>query len=440
MISAWYVKEFNPDAQVTIFEADKKGGQISTEEYKGVLLEKGPAFFLLENPVLHYALSRCSPGGLQLCKNEKAHILKDGYYQKAPGGFMEFENNHFSFLSGGVSSFFGMKKKASIWDSVSFFDFLKSTYGLNYAVSLGSAFARNIYFCEAENLNFRAAYPELYNELRKGLSLKETLQKFSADSASFWQNELGGKLSKESKSSFVAGIYYYKGGLGKLIDDLAEDLKNKNCTIEFAKIHDITAHKGEYTLHSRKNKYGAFQKIISSAGAHEQAVYWKNLHKDLSFKLAELKYLPVSTVYSAYNFKDFNRAGLGFFASRKEKLTISGAFYMNALNKDIEKINQFVTRTILPGDLSLFSDQELMDLQANDFEKVFSLKIRPLWSKVFRHESGGPLLDNNYMPWKNSIGELLKDEPSIQLIGSDMASGDINRSLEDAYKAAKNLC
>jgi oxygen-dependent protoporphyrinogen oxidase len=430
LIGAWYLKEFNPQAQITIFEADKMGGHIATEEHEGIALEKGPAFLALENPVLHQALSRSNPSGLKLCKDEKAYVLKDTYYQKAPGGFMEFENGQFSFLSGGMSSFFGMKKKVPLWNSVSFFDFLKSTYGTNYAETLGSAFARNVFYSEAENLNFCSAYPELYDEFKKGLSLKDTLQKYGADKKAYWQKEFNG--------SFEPGIYTYEGGFGKMIEALADDLKVKGCHFEFAKIHDVDAHNREYFLHSRKSKFGPFDKIIATPGAHEQAGFIKSLHKDLSLKLAELKHRPVAYIYSSYNFKDFNRAGLGFFAPRKEKLTISGALYINSINKEIEKSNQFVTRTILPGELSLFSDQELVDIQMKDFEKVFSLTAKPRWSKVYRSESAGPLLDNQYTEWKNSVKDILKDMPGILLTGNDMSGGDINRVLAEAWQNAKN--
>ncbi|MDH4263210.1 MAG: protoporphyrinogen oxidase [Spirochaetia bacterium] len=435
LMSAWYIKQFNPDAQVTIFEADKKGGQISTEEHQGVLLEKGPAFLLLENPVLQHALSKINSENLLLCKDEKAYVLKDTYYQKAPSGFMEYENGIFSFLSSGMSSIFAMKKKVSLWDTLSFFDFLKSTYGMTYAENQGSSFARNIFYTEAENLNFRSAYSELYDELKKGLGLKETLQKFNSEKKTYWQ--------KESLTSFTPGIYYYKGGLSKIFDDLSEDLKSKDCHIEFAKIHDISHHKNEFTLHSRKSKFGPFDKVISTINAHEQSALLKGLHKELSIKLAELKYRPVSYVYSAYNFKDFNRAGLGFFAPRKEKLTISGTFYINSINKEIEKLNQFVTRTIIPGDLSLFSDQELIDIQNVDFEKVYSLTAKPLWSKVFRNESQGPLLDNHYTTWKNSVRQIEKeisnDIQGLGIIGNDMSGSNISRILEEAYQTAKNV-
>lgn len=431
LVSAWYIKEFHPEVKVTIFEADKTGGQISTHEFNNTLIESGPLFLLLENPVLHHIVSRIQPEGLIPCKDEKAYVLKDTYYQKAPGGFMEFENGMFSFFSGGFSSFFGLKKKASLWETVSFFDFLKSTYGLNYAETLGSAFARNIFFTEAENLNFSAAYPDLYRELKKGKNLKDTLASYGSETKSYWQKEING--------TFTPGIYYYKGGLSKLISDITADIKTRGCQIEISKIYEIGGKQGEYFLHSRKNKYGAFDKIISTVSAPEQSNIWKVLHKELSLKLAELKHRSVSCIYSAYNPKDFNRAGLGFFAPRKEKLTISGAWYINSINQDIENSNQFITGTLIPGDLSLFSDQELIDIQINDFEKVFSLKTKPLWSQVIRRESAGPLLDNHYLPWKNSVADYLREMPDIALTGNDMASGEINQILDQAYHIAKSL-
>jgi len=428
LVCAWYTKELHPEADITLFEADRKGGQVHTEEHEGVALEVGPAFLVLENPVLQNILTRIGAGGLQLCKDEKAYVVKDTYYQKAPGGFMEFENDQFSFLAGGLAAIFGTKKKVNLWESVSFFDFLKMTYGATYAETLGSAFSRNVFYAEAEHLNFRAACPQLYDELKKGQGLKASVQAIAADRRAKWQQALPG--------AHTPGLYYYKGGLAKLVEALVEDLKNKNVHLEFAKIHDITSHNGEHTLHSKKSKYGPFAKIISTAGAHEQAEFWKSSHKDLSVKLAELKHRQVSYIYSAWNMKDFNRAGLGFFAPRKEKLTISGAVYMNSLNGDIEEKNQFVARTIIPGDLSLFNDQELADIQATDFEKVFSLKTRPLWSKVYRRDTAGPALDTNYLPWKKTVQEMAQGLPGVSIIGNDMCGGDISRVLEEAYNVA----
>jgi oxygen-dependent protoporphyrinogen oxidase len=436
LVTAWFLKTNNSSLDVTVFESDKKGGVVSTENIEGINIETGPAFFVLENPLMQQISSAISGTSLIRVKDDKVHVLKDSYYQKAPSGFMEFENGLYSFLSGGFMSMLGLKKKISVWDNLSFFDFIKSTYGQTYAESLGSTFSRAMFFCEAEDLNLQAAYPELYNNLKQGLNLKEAVLATSKQNSDFWKSELG----ESQWSKFTPGIYYHKDGLGNFINLLYDDLKSKGVHFEFARVSEISAHKNEYSLHSRNNKLGIFSNAILTSSAEDQSGMIKALSKDFSTALGELKYRPVSFVYSAYPMKVFNRSGLGFFGSRKEKLTISGSYFVNAYSSEPEQKGMFLTRTVIAGDLSLFNNDELINLQRNDFDKVFGLTAEPSWAKVYRHDKAIPSLDKTYHEWKNKVMTMSSEFPGIKLSGKDFSSGNLNSLLKDAYLTAKSLC
>lgn len=433
LVSAWYLQHFNPDLKISLFGTDHKTGQIMTDTHEETLLEKGPAYLLLENPVLHFIVSQIAESLIHV--DEKFSLIKDKYYQKAPSGFMDFENGRLSFVSGGISSLFSMNKKMAPWETLSFFDFLKSTHGQTYAETLGSIFSRNNFFSEAEDVNLQAALPDIYNQLMQGLSIKESIQAIQKEDKNFIDSEFGDKLDK----NFKPGFYYYKEGLESLLTLIREDMKKKGMHFEVSRISEITENKGQFYLHTKKSKYGPFSQIIAATSARDQAPLWRVDHKELSQKLNELKYRSVSYVYSAYRFKNFNRSGLGFFAPRKEKLTISGAFYMNPSLKALEQKDIFLTRTVLPGNLSVFSDNDLVEMQTQDFEKIFSLKMPPLWSKVYRHEFAAPVLDDLYTPWLKQVREATAAFPNIAITGKDFNRGDLSAVLKEAYLTAHQM-
>ena len=414
---AWFLRDKMPEVQVDLFEADRKGGYIKSERHEGAILESGPLYFLAEDPLLQYM---CDKLGLSdemvKAKDQTFAYLKDGYYQKAGSGFLQLEENLLSFASSGFSSFFANKKKVSLHPGVSFYEVLKSLYGEPYAESHGAIYSRFAFGVEPEEITFAAAFPGLYRIFREGKDLKSGLKEYALSRQEFWNQKLPGL-------SFEAGYYTFQDGLESWTDALYHQLKDAENPVNFHfnKVQHVTPKHDKVSLNAGHKKFGPYDKIVLAIPAFAQAPLWKDVDKELSKMLHEIEGRPMNLVYASWSEKTFKGSGPGFFAGRKEKLSSYGTYFVDQLFPHEAGPGKRLTRSVLPGDLSMFSDDELMDIVVKDIRKSFGDPGSPLWHKVYRHSHALARLDKETQEKMKAALSWQKNYPVVISAGHELA-------------------
>jgi len=427
LTAAWHLSEKNPDDEITIFESDRKGGVVHTETYENALLESGPGFAIAENPALHELCQNLGISEMLIpAKDKKIFYRNQSYQQKVPSDFLSFENNFLSFLGSGFNSFFALKKKVSLWGDTSLFDMLKTTFGQTYAETLGSVYSRFAFRNEVENIDFSSNFPQLKSSMKSQETLKNVVSDMKKTRPEYWKS----LYSPEAIAGFKPDFYSFKGGLSLLIEKLGEALKAKdNVHFEFEKIQGIKAEANMH-LNSKKKKFGSFDRILFAMPATDAATIWKSTDKPLSQKLADLKKHSVNVIYSAWKKKDIQTSGFAYYMPRKENLSVYGMEFIGNAFPEQSPDDMFIMRMILPGELSMLSDEDIVSLTETDLKKTFSLTDKPTWSKVYRQQNAYANRDKSYKKWKDDVNDLLKNHQNITMIGSDFHGPGLTNLLE----------
>jgi oxygen-dependent protoporphyrinogen oxidase len=430
---AWFLKEKYPELQIDIFEADCRGGKIQHEKFENCILEKGPLHIFSTNPLTQYLSAKLNLSGQLLNSGEgKYYIWKDNFYQKPSSGFLNPENRYMSFSSAGFQTFFGMKKKAKLWDGVSFFDFIKSLFGEVYAETQGSVYSRFLFHMEAEDVEAMMAMPWLAENFKSEADLKTVLKNYASKETEFWNTELG-------QVKNTPGFYSYTGGMDVLTNALIEDLKNKGVHFENVRISNFLQEKDKFILHARHQKFGPYDTLFNAVSSPDSAPIWKEFDKAISHTMSEVEYLPECIIYTSIDKKQFRESGSGFLAARKEKLSTHSSFFIKNLYPSHCGESDFLIRANFPGDVSLFKDDELISMYLQDLKKVFGQEIHPRWSKVFRMPSAVVKYSKENANRVRQIKKSIAAYKNIYHIGQDMHAPGVSSTLYKNYVLIKSI-
>jgi len=431
---AYFLKKKFADATITVFEPGNPGGNIATQVHEGATLEPGPDSYLDRTGLFNHMMRDL---GLQSevlfedKKSAKRFVLKDGYLvaaPKSPGGLI---TTSLLFFPEKIKIFLAMRKKFSLWPTITLFDAARNVLGFSAAEYLASPMARGIFGSEAEDLEFSSIFPELFRKITESAKLKTAIKEYSNEKRSFWQKEL-------NEIQFERGIYSLKGGLITWTNALVAKLRDLGVEIVKDKIARINRDAGQKLMLSSKAKpYEAFDEVVFAVGSEDLAYIWRDHDKDLSRKLGELKYSPINVVYAAWNKKEFSPGGYGFLVPRKERAAILGTIFASNVFPGRAPANQFLTKTMISGDSDLFKDNELSDLAEESLGRILKLKAKPLWSKVFRHNPGIPRYAPGYGEWKKEVQTLLEKHRGVRFAGWAFSGIGLADQVESAYLHAK---
>src|SRR5262249_1517435 len=138
---AYYLKKKFADAHVSLFEPGNPGGSIATQKHEGSILEPGPDSYLDRTGLFNQFVRELSLENSLLGEDKKSakrYILKDGYLvaaPKSPGGLI---TTSLLFFPEKIKIFFAMRKKFSLWPTITLFDAARNLLGFSAAEYLAS--------------------------------------------------------------------------------------------------------------------------------------------------------------------------------------------------------------------------------------------------------------------------------------------------------------
>ncbi|MFO1471330.1 MAG: protoporphyrinogen oxidase [Turneriella sp.] len=432
---AYFLKKKVPTAKITVFEPGEVGGNIATQTHDGVLLEPGPDSYLDRTGLFNTMISEIGLKDKLVFEDKrsaKRFILKDGYLVSAPKSPLGLITTSLLFFPEKIKIFFAMGKKFSLWPTITLFDAARNVLGFSAAEYLASPFARGVYGSEAEDLEFSSMFPDLFRKIVGAPKLKIAMKQYAQERRAFWQGELG-------EVQFNRGIYSFKGGLTTWVQALRESLEKSG--VEF--VRDKIARIGrdadkKIVLSSKSKSYPAADRVVFTIGTADSGYIFREYDKELSRKVAELKYSPINVVYSLWNRKEFSAAGYGFLAPRKERAPILGTIFASNVFPGRAPEDKFLTKTMISGDSELFKDDELGSLTEESLARIFKARVKPVWTKVFRHNPGIPRYAPGYGEWKREVQALLAKHEGVHFSGWGFSGIGLADQVESAYLYAKS--
>ncbi len=433
---AWYIKKALPDSEVTVFEGANWGGNIATESHEGCILEPGPDSYLDRNGVFNRLVSELGIQDKLLFEQKrsaKRFILKEGYLVAAPKSPMGLITTSLLFFPEKIRILLAMRRKFSLWPTITLFDFARNVLGFSAAEYMASPFARGVYGSEAEDLEFSSLFPQLYNRIIQAPKLKVALKEYARERREFWRQELG-------DPKFERGIYSLQGGLMTLVNALKQELEKRGVKLVAEKIARIQKDSsGKPVLASKTRSHDAFDRVVFTVNTGDLAYIFREHDKELSRRLGELKYSPINVVYSCWNKKEFSASGYGFLIPRKERAPILGSIFASNVFPGRAPEELFLTKTMVSGDSELFKDEELASLAHESLGRILKSRATPLWSKVYRHRPGIPRYAPGYGEWKREVLGLAAQHRGVHLAGWAFAGIGLADQVESAYMYARAL-
>lgn len=433
---AWFIRKALPDSAVTIFEGAKWGGHIATEIHDGCTLEPGPDSYLDRNGVFNQLVADLGIADQLLFEQKrsaKRYILKEGYLVSAPTSPMGLLTSSLLFFPEKIRIVLAMRKKFSLWPTITLFDFARNVLGFSAAEYMASPFARGVYGSEAEDLEFSSLMPRLYEKINTAPKLKTAVKEYARERSEFWRRELG-------DVQFKKGIYSFQGGFITIVNALRQNLQDAGVTFvsdRIARIQKDTS--GRQVLASKARSYDAFDRVVFTTGTADLAYIFREQDKELARRLAEIRYSPINVVYSCWNKKEFYAAGYGFLVPRKERAPILGTIFASNVFPGRAGEDRFLTKTMISGDSDLFKDEELASLAQESLGRILKNRATPLWSRVYRHRPGIPRYTPGYGEWKHDVLALAARHEGVHFAGWAFAGIGLADQVESAYLYARGL-
>ncbi len=433
---AYYIKKRFPDSHVVLFNGQKPGGNVATETFEGATLEPGPDSYLDRTGLFNQLVTELGLKDKVIFEDKKSakrYILKDGYLvnaPKSPGGLI---TTSLLFFPEKIRIFLAMRRKFSLWPTITLFDAARNVLGFSAAEYLASPFARGVYGSEAEDLEFSSIFPQLFGKIVAAPRLKNALKEYMLERKGFWQSELG-------TAEFNKGIYSFKGGMITWIDAYVAKLTAMGVEIVNEKISRVQRSGSEQMqLSSKQRSYDAFNKVVFTVGAADLSYVMRDLDKEVSKKVGELKHSPINVVYSAWSRKEFSYGGYGFLVPRKERSAILGSIFASNVFPGRASEDTFLTKTMISGESDLFNDTELSALAEESLTRIMKVRAKPRWSRVYRHTPGIPRYAPGYGEWKREVLAQMEKYPHLHLAGWAFSGIGLADQVESAYMYARSL-
>lgn len=439
---AYYLRKQIPDSEVDIFEFSHWGGVISTRRHKEVIFEAGPEAYLMRTPLLLQLTKELQlENELIRASKESAtrYIVKEGRLVKLPTGPLGFLFNSVLFFPEKIKVLLAFRKKFNLWQNMSVFDAVKSMSTMTAAEYFASAFCRGVFGSEAEDLEFAAILPELYSAIRKEDSLAKAMKKVAHEKKAYWEKELG----ENAYHGFEKGLVSFRGGLETLTTKLKDFLKEDHLShIRQSKVSSLHKSGSKYLLHSKGQKYGSYDAVFLAIPAKQAAEILRNENKETATLLQKMQYSPITVVVCGWDKKNFSAKGFGFISPRKENLPILGTQFVSNIFAGRAPENQFVTKTMIAGDNTLFSDDELAERVLSAHKRLYKISAGPLWYEVIHYKQGLPRYFLGYTEWKQNVLEKLNQfsgRQNLFLCGWNYDGIGLPHALEKAYSRVKEF-
>lgn len=451
--AAFYANKKDPDAQITLLEADSRwGGKITTDrvpfDHGQFIIEGGPDTFLAAKP---WGVALCKELGL----GERLHgtnphkkntyVLSKGRLLPLPDGLaMMIPTNIQAIIQSGLVSWFSKARMG--------LDFLLPAKSVNGDESLGSFVSRRlgreayenlieplmsgIYAGDGDRLSLASTFPYLRDleirygslargalEMRKkspGVQSLPTLRRRqeSSDSASI----------PGSRSAFLTPTT----GLAEIVEALVEYLTSTGADLRLSTRVTSIQHLEPDTpalcevegwnLTLDPVEILTADKIILATPAFAAAQILASLDPELASVLRSIPYASTATVSLAYRQNDLPRDldGYGYVIPRREgrkalACTWTSTKFPHRAPEGYALIRVFVGRA---GQDIPWDEHELLELAKEELQLTLGITVEPLLARVFVWEDAMPQYNLGHPEILQRIDAALEKYPGLALAGN----------------------
>jgi oxygen-dependent protoporphyrinogen oxidase len=401
LAAAYRVRELNPSAEITLFEAaDRLGGSLQTIRQDGFLIEQGADSFITNTL---WASDLCRRIGLadQLIPTNSnargAMVVAHGKLERVPEGFLLMAPQKLGSilrtpilsLSGKArlaGEYFIKAREASAGDDESVASFVRRRLGREAFERLVQPLVGGIYTADPEKLSLAATLPRFLEMERQhgGLIRGVRAQKQNTRDAD-GANESGARYSM-----FMTP----KHGLSSFVDAIAARLPKESVQLN-CKTERIEKAASQWCVVSG-NKSENFDGLILATSAAVTAKLLNGVDPSLADELAGIEYAGSAVVTLGYDRKQIGHAldSFGFVVPAIERRRILSASFSSVKFPGRAPNGKELIRVFLGGALQSemldLSDDQLCQNAEEELRDLLQITGSPCLSLVFRWPASMP--------------------------------------------------
>jgi protoporphyrinogen/coproporphyrinogen III oxidase len=448
--------------EIALLEATNRlGGVIQSEERDGFLIERGPDSFISEKPeALELARRLCIDSRLIETneKHRRSFIVRKGQLRPVPEGFQLLAPSRlWPFVTTDIFSLSGKlrmaadlfiprsTKNGSTDESLA--SFVRRRLGQEALDRMAQPMVGGIYTADPEKLSLRATLPRFLDMEREHRSIILAMR-------SRGRTGVGPAGHNTGVSGARYGLFLsLDRGMQVLTDELQRKLteSNERTSIQLdTKVLSIER--------TRRHEYAPNWKVTTSAGktldadaiclavpAYSAALLLREVHPQLSQKLAEIRYASTATINLAYRREDINHPldGFGFvvpFIENRSMIacTFSSVKFAGRSPEGFVLLRGFVGGALQPEMFSL-DDEEMVVRVKVDLHELLGIRSESLFAIVSKWHNSMPQYEVGHLERVVAIEAKLEDLESLTLAGNSYLGAGIPDCIRSGEVAAEKL-
>ena len=424
--TAFYIKEKNPDVNITLFEKEEKlGGKMMTKRVDGFLFEEGSNGFLSNKPDTLELVKQSNSEELLLRSSDKARvrfIYKNTLHRlpETPG----------AFLGTPLLSVFGKlrvaaevlipAKKDDEDETLQSFGYRR--VGKEMTDAFLDPMVAGIFASSPDKISVNSAFPAVvklekeYGGLFKGM------------------------LKKKKKDAGPGGVLMsFKGGVSAFIDSLSNSLD-----IDIKKdtnIQSMEKDSDKYILNADENN--KFDIVVLSTPAYESARILNKIDTEFSVMLNDIEYSPISVVGLGYDDLNHDLNGFGLLTTSSSKKDILGVLWDSSIFADRAQKGKKALRVMIGGqrdqNLALKSDTELKEIAIKGVKEVMGIDKYPDTIYIKKWEKGIPNYRVGHLDRMKKLFDKLENYKGLYLSSNAYNGVGLNDCVANSKKTANEI-
>ena len=428
-----------PTTNITLIEASERlGGTLETRYRDGFLLERGPDSFISEKPEAVSLAKRLGLESRLIETNEqyrRSFIVRNGRLRPVPEGFQLLAPSRvWPFITTDVFTLAGKLRIAAELllprqngtDDESLASFVRRRLGREALERMAQPMVGGIYTADPETLSLRATLPRFLDMERDHRSLILAMMR---------QGQKAG-TSGARYSLFLS----FDRGLEVLVDALASRIPNVKLNTRIA----------EMSLHSRtwllKTNLGATieaDAVCLAVPAYVAATLLRNIHRQLSSLLDQIKYASTATINFAYPRAAIKHPlnGFGFVVPFIEKRSLIACTFSNVKFNNRAPEDRVLLRAFAGGALQpeMFVRDDLETRIQADLRELLHIDREPLFTETAKWERSMPQYEVGHLDRVQAIENEVGSLKGLALAGNAYRGAGIPDCIRSGETAAQNL-
>lgn len=446
LASAYHLKHYKPDVDVTIFEAtNRPGGKIQTYRNEGYTIELGPESYLGRKTIMTDIAKDIGLGD-DLITNETGQsfiFAKNKLYPIPGGSIMGIPTDIKPFLKTKLISPLGKLRAGldlvippiQIDDDISVGEFFRRRLGNEILENLIEPLMGGIYGTDIDRLSLMSTFPNFKEQEETHGSLIKGMQHEKAQRIK--QRQLYPGAPKGQFKQF-------RHGLSSFIEALVENIESKGVTIRYqSPVNDIHINKDNYEIVIDQGSEQFDGVLITTP--HQTFMKWFN--HDEAFKyFNQMDSTSVATVVFAFDEKDIENTynGTGFVIARTSKTDITACTWTTKKWPFTTPKGKVLIRAYVgkPGDTVVedHTDEEIATIARRDLNKMMTFKGDPEFTIVNRLTKSMPQYHIGHMSQIRKIQQHVKQTyPALRITGAPFEAVGLPDCIQQGKNAVEEL-